>query len=580
MSTISTQSNWPNLAQIYETTKATIEREVQSARLQIHLNEWLNNPLASGDKRTAARLILDCFQREYTRLTLSSLHLTLLPEKALALLPNLQDLDCSNNQLSSLDLSNLPNLHWLNCSYNQLSSLDFSNLPNLQHLDYSYNQLESLNLSNFPNLDWFHCSHNQLESLDLSNLPNLDWLHCSHNQLSSLDFSNLPNLQHLDYSYNQLESLNFSNLPNLQHLDCSYNQLESLILDLPNLQHLDCSHNQLESLILDLPNLQWFHCSHNPQLQELPLSLCTCNLLTYIECNNNLLFQADLILNTIRTNRAKEAPLRLPAELSLWVSYAKVKNQIAQTLLSSWTDEQKGHIREWLLRLTKTPDFSGRQEALAKVVCAMLQDTTQNKDFSEFFFTQVPLNNESCEDRAAMAFNELYVAWRILCAIPTDKNQQLQLLVQAGKTFTLRAAIAEEMQKQPDSSLGESVEIFLYYESTLQSQLGLLTFIEHTRYAQTIGKRDWIREDDLINTVQSTYADFSIGIPIFDKLLEKNGPSAMARIAALTREAQENLNPTSGQTEAEHLEAVNAVKKELTQKLNEVKKEWFLEQIK
>ncbi len=53
---------------------------------------------------------------------------------------NLQILYCTENYLTSLDVSNLPNLQSLYCNYNQLSSLEVSNLPNLKSLYCGDNQ--------------------------------------------------------------------------------------------------------------------------------------------------------------------------------------------------------------------------------------------------------------------------------------------------------------------------------------------------------------------------------------------------------------------------------------------------------
>jgi Leucine-rich repeat (LRR) protein len=67
----------------------------------------------------------------------------------------LKKLDCSNNQLTSLEgIENLVNLNYLNCSDNQLTSLEeIVNLVNLKYLNCSNNQLTSLGgIENFIKL--------------------------------------------------------------------------------------------------------------------------------------------------------------------------------------------------------------------------------------------------------------------------------------------------------------------------------------------------------------------------------------------------------------------------------------------
>ncbi len=131
----------------------------------------------------------------------------------------LGNLDCSNNQLTSLP-DNLNVSGYLDCSYNQLTSLP-DNLNVSGDLYCGYNQLTSLpnNLNVSGNL---YCSNNQLTSLpdNLNVSGNLD---CSNNQLTSLP-DNLNVSGYLDCSYNQLTSLP-DNLNVSGDLYCGYNQL-------------------------------------------------------------------------------------------------------------------------------------------------------------------------------------------------------------------------------------------------------------------------------------------------------------------------------------------------------------------
>jgi Leucine-rich repeat (LRR) protein len=156
---------------------------------------------------------------------------------------NLEILNCSNNQLTSL--SNLPqNLKILYCYHNQLTSL--SNLPqNLKNLDCSNNQLTFL--YNLPqNLEILNYSNNQLTLLPT--LPqNLKILNCTNNQLTSL--SNLPqNLEILYCHNNKLSSL--SNLPqNLEILYCTNNQLTLLPILPQNLKILNCINNPFYKIV-------------------------------------------------------------------------------------------------------------------------------------------------------------------------------------------------------------------------------------------------------------------------------------------------------------------------------------------
>ena len=59
----------------------------------------------------------------------------------------------------------------------------------LEKLDCSTNQLASLNLSKNAKLKYLYCSQNELTSLDVSKNTGLDLLNCNRNRLTSLDVS-------------------------------------------------------------------------------------------------------------------------------------------------------------------------------------------------------------------------------------------------------------------------------------------------------------------------------------------------------------------------------------------------------
>jgi Leucine-rich repeat (LRR) protein len=92
-----------------------------------------------------------------TELNLSNKRLTKLPNDIYKY-TNLRKIDCSYNQLTSLD--NLPyNLQLLDCRHNQLTSLD--NLPpNLQELYCYYNPLQYNFIHTLENIRNYNKSKN------------------------------------------------------------------------------------------------------------------------------------------------------------------------------------------------------------------------------------------------------------------------------------------------------------------------------------------------------------------------------------------------------------------------------------
>lgn len=143
---------------------------------------------------------------------------------------SLKELDCTNNQLTSLNLSGLSNLVRLSCGENKLTSLNFSGLTSLTHLVCYDNQLTSLNLDGLTGLEFLDCSENKLTELNLSKLTKLTTLKCYKNQLNTLDVSKLTQLTYLDCSANSMTALDITPLTGLTKLICGYQKSGSLNL--------------------------------------------------------------------------------------------------------------------------------------------------------------------------------------------------------------------------------------------------------------------------------------------------------------------------------------------------------------
>ena len=215
----------------------------------------------------------------------------------------LEDLECSANELTSLDLSNNLELMYLSVGNNQLNSLDVSSNTKLWSLICSFNQLTSLDVSKNTNLcgtDWhcfgcqkstsvwwydrigLDCSNNLLTSLDVSSNTKLGALDCSFNQLTSLDVSDCDSLAYLVCQGNQLTDLDIFNNKGLEFLDCSGMQLTDLdVTNNTELTVLSCNDNQLSSL--DVTNNAKLSCDlRGPGLD------CSNNLLTSLDVSNNI----------------------------------------------------------------------------------------------------------------------------------------------------------------------------------------------------------------------------------------------------------------------------------------------------
>ncbi len=185
-----------------------------------------NNSIQKLDLRQNPELEkLICNKNQLTQLDLSKnpqiYHLNCsenqLKQLDVSNLKELLTLDCSHNDLEQLDVKNSKILVALNCSANQLTELDadVTHKPNLERVECQNNQLTSLILGQNKLLKKLNCAHNQLPQLNLNNMSALKELNCAHNQLTVLDVSDSPELTTLWLKNNHLTSLNLDNNPNL-----------------------------------------------------------------------------------------------------------------------------------------------------------------------------------------------------------------------------------------------------------------------------------------------------------------------------------------------------------------------------
>ncbi len=163
--------------------------------------------------------------------------------------PNLSQIMCQENQLTSLDLSHNPEMEWLNCSNNAITSLDLSNNPKIKQVYCSDCSLESLNLTGCEALNLLRCHRNQLTSLDVSDCKKLVDLQSYGNSFEQLDISNCPDLVFLFCGKSPLKSIDVSKNPKLREFTCSSCKIQSLdVSNNPALELLNCQLTDVKTL--------------------------------------------------------------------------------------------------------------------------------------------------------------------------------------------------------------------------------------------------------------------------------------------------------------------------------------------
>jgi hypothetical protein len=117
----------------------------------------------------------------------------------------------TDNNVTTVDVSNLPNLRSVRAISCNLTSLDLTNNPLLDDLRIEDNNITSIDLSNNPLLEILQMNGNQLTTLDLSNNPLIWRLRLYNNNITELDLSNNPALTQVQLQVNNLTALNIQN---------------------------------------------------------------------------------------------------------------------------------------------------------------------------------------------------------------------------------------------------------------------------------------------------------------------------------------------------------------------------------
>ena len=199
-----------------------------SAKVQINSknfpNQSFRKALKSYDEDGDGYLVIS----EIKSLDLADKGITDL--KGIGYFTKLQELICSDNNVSKLDLRKNTTLKELYCDNNKLTSLNLGKNAGIVTLSASSNQLSSLNLTKNTKVKELVCDGNRISKLNVSKCKYLKYLDCAENKLSNLDVSKNTRLTVLNCSDNKLSKLNLTKNKKLSQLNCSSNKLSALDL--------------------------------------------------------------------------------------------------------------------------------------------------------------------------------------------------------------------------------------------------------------------------------------------------------------------------------------------------------------
>ena len=186
---------------------------------------------------------------------------------------NIQYLNCSNNNLDTLNLNYNQYLKHIICVSDSIEVLMIDSLFSLKILQCNSNNITELTLTGNPAIDSLECSNNKLTTLDLSNNIYLGYLFCGENDLTSLDVSMLD-LYALRCQNNAINTIDLANNYSLEWFTCYNNNLQNINLN-----------NNPNLIVLNIGNISSQPSTYSNDLTALNISN-NCNITTFYSKGN------------------------------------------------------------------------------------------------------------------------------------------------------------------------------------------------------------------------------------------------------------------------------------------------------
>lgn len=171
-------------------------------------------------------------------------------------MPTLEDIDLSENGLSTVDFSKNNALKTITIEWASLNSLKLPEVTDkLEEISLRGNYFETFDIAPYTNLNFCDMEYNSLSTLNVSANKQLAWLFLNHNELTAIDVSQNTALEELAVGFNKLTSLEVGAQSELTLLDCRFNQIAAL----------DVSHN---------PKLKYLYATGNLKVKTIDITTC------------------------------------------------------------------------------------------------------------------------------------------------------------------------------------------------------------------------------------------------------------------------------------------------------------------
>lgn len=260
----------------------------------------------------------------------------------------MEKISCGHNKLSVLDLTQLDKngLRQLNCSNNLITTLNLSMFGSLRALDCSNNNLTNLNLEGTTLLSKLNCKNNQLKTLDLSSVNSLEFLDCSFNLLSTLKAS--INKGEIYCNNNQLTELIIPWFQIVYVVDCSKNKISVINFPTQFISELNCSNNDiskidlkdaefLRELNVNFNKIKSLNLSGNVGLISLEFMGNPISAISLVK-NSELEFVNCSLTNLQKLNVSKNKKLKTLIMFDVEIEVEKGENQVLSIFSGSLSD--------------------------------------------------------------------------------------------------------------------------------------------------------------------------------------------------------------------------------------------------
>ncbi|XP_066925220.1 slit homolog 1 protein-like [Clytia hemisphaerica] len=255
-----------NPIEVYETYPFSLTRNLR--HLSIYISTAVNHHTFWGMNNLE---YLEIFGNKSVKAITEDLHLIKAPLQYFAIHGT------SISSLKQLNFNNFSQLKELNLTGNAITSLEMKAFArtNLQLLDISHNQFTTLDLSHLPRLTELYATGNELTNITFTDLPSLSEVHLSHNNLTESPNFIDSNIEYLDLSHNQLTEFIVDDCRKLKSLDLSFNPLTKFQASSDSsclLNFLTLRNTNLKELDLTTMDARSLDLSHNCDLKVMNFS--------------------------------------------------------------------------------------------------------------------------------------------------------------------------------------------------------------------------------------------------------------------------------------------------------------------